>query len=45
MGQQMTPDTAKIKCKNFLASLLRLSSDQPKSVAKNVLALIQVILK
>ena len=42
MGQQMTPDTAKIKCKNFLATLLRLASDQPEGVAKNVRALIQV---
>jgi len=41
MGQQMTPDTAKIKCKNFLATLLRLASDQPEGVAKNVRALIQ----
>lgn len=41
MGQQMTPDTAKIKCKNFLATLLRLASDQPESVARNVRALIQ----
>lgn len=38
----MTPDTAKIKCKNFLATLLRLASDQPEGVAKNVRALIQV---
>ena len=43
MGQQMTPDTAKIKCKNFLATLLRLASDQPESVARNVRALIQVL--
>ena len=72
MGQQMTPDTAKviyyqwfyfsyyirnhhhldhhgnhhnyiqIKCKNFLATLLRLASDQPESVARNVRGLIQV---
>ena len=42
MGQQMTPDTAKHKCKNFLATLLRLASDQPESVARNVRALIQV---
>ena len=42
MGQQMTPDTAKIKCKNFLATLLRLASDQPEGVARNVRALIQV---
>jgi len=41
MGQQMTPDTAKVKCKNFLATLLRLASDQPESVARNVRALIQ----
>merc|ERR1719228_3231750 len=41
MGQQMTPDTAKIECKNFLATLLRLASDQPESVARNVRALIQ----
>merc|ERR1719500_2120598 len=41
MGQQMTPDTAKIKCKNFLATLLRLASDQPESVARSVRALIQ----
>ena len=31
MGQQMTPDTAKVKCKNFLATPLRLASDQPVS--------------
>ena len=43
MGQQMTPDTAKIKCKNFLATLLRLASDQPEGVARNVRALIQVL--
>jgi len=42
IGQQMTPDTAKIKCKNFLATLLRLASDQPEGVARNVRALIQV---
>jgi len=41
IGQQMTPDTAKIKCKNFLATLLRLASDQPESVERNVRALIQ----
>ena len=42
MGQQMTPDTAKVKCRNFLATLLRLASDQPETVAKNVRELIQV---
>ena len=42
MGQQMTPVTAKVKCKNFLATLLRLASDQPEGVARNVRALIQV---
>ena len=31
-----------IKCKNFLATLLRLASDQPESVARNVRGLIQV---
>ena len=41
MGQQMTPDTAKVKCKNFLATLLRLASDRPESVARNVRALVQ----
>ena len=41
MGQQMTPDTAKLKCKNFLATLLRLASEQPAGVAQNVRALIQ----
>ena len=30
-----------IKCKNFLATLLRLASDQPESVARNVRGLIQ----
>ena len=42
MSQQMTPDTAKIKCKNFLSTLLRLASDQPEAVARNVRSLIQV---
>ena len=37
----MTPDTAKVKCKNFLATLLRLASEQPESVATNVRLLIQ----
>ena len=41
MGQQMTPDTAKLKCKNFLATLLRLASEQPAGVAQNVRTLIQ----
>jgi len=40
-GQQMTPDTAKLKCKNFLATLLRLASEQPREVATNVRGLIQ----
>jgi hypothetical protein len=35
----MTPDTAKIKCKNFLATLLRLASDQPEAIARNVRSL------
>ncbi|CAG0912421.1 unnamed protein product [Notodromas monacha] len=38
---QMPPETAKIKCKNFLATLLRLANEQPDNVAKNVRNLIQ----
>jgi len=45
MGQQMTPDTAKVKCRNFLATLLRLASDQPDTVAKNVRELIQGLIE
>jgi transcription initiation factor TFIID subunit 4 len=41
MGTQMTPDTAKHKCKNFLATLLRLAGEQPANVATNVRNLIQ----
>ena len=41
----MTPDTAKIKCRNFLATLLRLASDQPDAVAKNVRELIQGLIE
>ena len=41
MGTQMTPDTAKLKCKNFLATLLRLAGEQPAVVAANVRSLIQ----
>ena len=37
----MTPDTAKLKCKNFLATLLRLAGEQPAAVATNVRNLIQ----
>ena len=37
----MTPDTAKLKCKNFLATLLRLAGEQPQDVANNVRTLIQ----
>ena len=39
--QKMTPDMAKLKCKNFLSTLLRLASDQPARVAQNLRALIQ----
>ncbi|GAB6021417.1 transcription initiation factor TFIID subunit 4 [Chamberlinius hualienensis] len=38
---QMSPDTAKKKCKNFLSTLIRLASDQPEQVATNVKNLIQ----
>lgn len=40
-NEQMTPDTAKTKCKNFLSFLLELSAKQSQTVAKNVKALIQ----
>lgn len=40
----MTPDTAKIKCKNFLATLLRLAKEQPDQVARNVRELIQSLI-
>ncbi|KAG1682484.1 Transcription initiation factor TFIID subunit 4 [Nymphon striatum] len=33
--QQMSPDTAKKKCTNFLSTLIRLAGDQPEHVAKN----------
>ena len=38
---QMSPNTAKMKCKNFLSTLIRLASDQPGQVATNVKNLIQ----
>lgn len=38
---QMSPNTAKKKCKNFLSTLIRLASDQPEQVATNVKNLIQ----
>ncbi|XP_077503134.1 uncharacterized protein LOC144113727 isoform X1 [Amblyomma americanum] len=38
---QMSPNTAKKKCKNFLSTLIRLASDQPEQVASNVKGLIQ----
>lgn len=38
---QMSPNTAKKKCKNFLSTLIRLASDQPDQVATNVKNLIQ----
>lgn len=41
MNSQMTPDTAKLKCKNFLATLLRLAGEQPVAIANNVRNLIQ----
>lgn len=40
-GTQMTPDTAKHKCKNFLATLLKLAGEQPANVRTNVHNLIQ----
>lgn len=41
MSSNMTPDTAKLKCKNFLATLLRLAGEQPVAIANNVRNLIQ----
>lgn len=38
---QMSPTTAKRKCKNFLSTLIRLANDQPEHVAQNVRKLIQ----
>ena len=38
---QMSPNTAKRKCKNFLSTLIRLATDQPAEVAQNVRKLIQ----
>ena len=38
-AQQMTPDTAKLKCKDILAALVRLASEQPAVVG--VRALVQ----
>ncbi|RWS16950.1 Transcription initiation factor TFIID subunit 4-like protein [Dinothrombium tinctorium] len=33
---QMSPNTAKEKCKNFLSTLIKLASDQPEPIAMNV---------
>ena len=41
MNTLMTPDTAKHKCKNFLATLLKLAGEQPPQVTTNVRNLIQ----
>ncbi|CAG0890388.1 unnamed protein product [Darwinula stevensoni] len=41
ISPQMTPETAKMKCKNFLSTLLRLANEQPENVACNVRNLIQ----
>lgn len=41
---EMTPDAAKLKLKNFLTTLLSYSSTQPGDVARTVQALIQVYL-
>ena len=40
----MTPDTARIRCKSFLATLLRLGRNQPERVAKNMRGLIQELM-
>lgn len=41
---QMSPNTAKTKCKNFLSTLIRLASDQPEQTATNVKNLIQSLI-
>ncbi|KAK8781899.1 hypothetical protein V5799_016760 [Amblyomma americanum] len=41
---QMSPNTAKKKCKNFLSTLIRLASDQPEHTATNVRCLIQALI-
>ncbi|XP_035225918.1 transcription initiation factor TFIID subunit 4-like isoform X2 [Stegodyphus dumicola] len=41
---QMSPNTAKKKCKNFLSTLIRLADEQPAAVAKSVRNLIQGII-
>ncbi|KAK2701360.1 hypothetical protein QYM36_019987, partial [Artemia franciscana] len=43
-GPPMTPETAKLKCKNFLATLLKLSNEQAEGVSKNVATLIQALI-
>ncbi|XP_023234940.1 transcription initiation factor TFIID subunit 4-like isoform X2 [Centruroides sculpturatus] len=43
-SSQMSPTTAKKKCKNFLSTLLRLANGQAGQVAKNVEKLIQGII-
>ena len=40
-ANQMTPDFAKHKCKNFLATLQKLAEEQPQAVEENVKNLIQ----
>ncbi|XP_037075463.1 transcription initiation factor TFIID subunit 4-like [Pollicipes pollicipes] len=40
----MAADTAKLKCKNFLSTLLRLAKDQPDTVERNVRTLIQSLI-
>ncbi|KAK7074946.1 Transcription initiation factor TFIID subunit 4 [Halocaridina rubra] len=40
-GQTITAESAKTKCKNFLATLLKLANDQRAPVARNVRNLIQ----
>ncbi|KAF8781796.1 transcription initiation factor TFIID subunit 4-like isoform X2 [Argiope bruennichi] len=41
---QMSPNTAKKKCKNFLSTLIRLADEQPAAVARSVRNLIQGII-
>ncbi|XP_074599810.1 transcription initiation factor TFIID subunit 4-like isoform X2 [Brevipalpus obovatus] len=40
-SSQMSPNTAKTKCKNFLATLVKLASEQPENTSRAVKGLIQ----
>lgn len=43
-SSQMSPNTAKTKCKNFLATLVKLASEQPEQTSRAVKSLIQSLI-